>query len=147
MTNPNPTNPTLKCGHIGPDWNGEGDCITCARDRILGTKQDSDTNVVISKQELREYLKSKGWLWHESHVITNDCMDELEVHMQQMLSDTVNKVLDEVESNVTLMKTTSLPTNSMSVEAANEMGKMAYIPLSAIEKVRKSFKFTKNDIK
>lgn len=98
--NPNPTNPTLKCGHTGPDWNGEGDCIICARDRILGTKQDSDTNVVISKQELREYLKSKGWLWHESHVITNDCMDELEVHMQQMLSDTVNKVLDELDTDI-----------------------------------------------
>ena len=33
---------TLKCGHNGPDWNGEGDCITCARDKVLGTKQYED---------------------------------------------------------------------------------------------------------
>lgn len=25
-----------KCGHEGVDWNGEGDCITCARDKVLG---------------------------------------------------------------------------------------------------------------
>ena len=129
MNNPNPTNPTLKCGHIGPDWNGEGDCIICARDRILGTKQDSDTNVVISKQELREYLKSKGWLWHESHVITNDCMDELEVHMQQMLSDTVNKVLDELESE--------RDSHNSDAGCSDEVG---YVPLSAIEQVRKEWK-------
>ena len=50
------------------------------------------------KQELREYLKSNGLLWHESHVITDDCMDELEAHVEQLLSDTVNKVLDELDS-------------------------------------------------
>lgn len=131
MTNPNPTNPTLKCGHIGPDWNGEGDCIICARDRILGTNQDSDTNVVISKQELREYLKSKGWLWHESHVITNDCMDELEVHMQQMLSDTVNKVLDELKARKTLTF----------IDGANGEKLLVYtVFVSAIEQVRKEWK-------
>ena len=34
MTQPNQGE--LKCGHTAPDWNGEGDCITCARDRVLG---------------------------------------------------------------------------------------------------------------
>ena len=34
MTQPNQSE--LKCGHTAPDWNGEGDCITCARDRVLG---------------------------------------------------------------------------------------------------------------
>lgn len=26
----------LRCGHTGQNWNGEGDCIKCARDKVLG---------------------------------------------------------------------------------------------------------------
>ena len=33
MTQPNQSE--LKCGHTAPDWNGEGDCITCARNKVL----------------------------------------------------------------------------------------------------------------
>ena len=41
MTQPNQSE--LKCGHTAPDWNGEGDCITCARDKVLGdTTQELD---------------------------------------------------------------------------------------------------------
>ena len=45
MTQPNQSE--LKCGHTAPDWNGEGDCITCARNKVLDdyvamTKQNND---------------------------------------------------------------------------------------------------------
>ena len=42
MTQPNQSE--LKCGHTAPDWNGEGDCITCARNKVL------DDYVAMSKQ-------------------------------------------------------------------------------------------------
>lgn len=38
-TKPAPNTEGLKCGHEGPDWNGEGDCITCARNKVLGEKE------------------------------------------------------------------------------------------------------------
>ena len=48
MTQPNQSE--LKCGHTAPDWNGEGDCITCARDKVLG-----------NQSELRKQLKTYNW--------------------------------------------------------------------------------------
>ena len=66
----------------------------------LVRKKNPNNQKQVRVQGLREYLKSNGLLWHESHVITDDCMDELEAHVEQLISDTVNKVLDWLESTV-----------------------------------------------
>ena len=41
LTQPNQSE--LKCGHTAPDWNGEGDCITCARNKILDEEKTDET--------------------------------------------------------------------------------------------------------
>lgn len=54
MTQPNQGE--LKCGHTAPDWNGEGDCITCARDRVLGAS-DIDRKI----DEILELLSAESF--------------------------------------------------------------------------------------
>lgn len=44
MTQPNQSE--LKCGHTAPDWNGDGDCITCARDKVLGNQSELMKNLI-----------------------------------------------------------------------------------------------------
>ena len=46
---------TPTCGHSGVEWNEHGECITCARDRVLG--EDHDTNVTIPSESMQEWKK------------------------------------------------------------------------------------------
>lgn len=33
--------------------------------------------------DMREWLKNEGWLWHESHVITPECMDDMQTALDK----------------------------------------------------------------
>ena len=54
-----------KCGHTGVDWNGLGDCITCARDKVLnnspapGEQEESNDKETKLKKLERLYGKDK----------------------------------------------------------------------------------------
>jgi len=50
------TSQPLPCGHVGVNWNGLGDCITCARDKVLG----SQTPQQILKQLFLEGVADGG---------------------------------------------------------------------------------------
>jgi len=43
--------PRLKCGHMGIDWDGLGNCITCARDKFKGNE-----SVRFKEDEIRSVL-------------------------------------------------------------------------------------------
>jgi len=40
---PSNENEALACGHIAPDWDGNGNCITCTRNTVLGENEDIDS--------------------------------------------------------------------------------------------------------
>ena len=59
-----PDNTELKCGHTGPDWNDEGDCITCARNKVLGgntldERLDDIVSCVYSSGKMSEWKLSE----------------------------------------------------------------------------------------
>lgn len=39
---------TLNCGHSGPDWDGNGNCIKCARDKVLGKSRQEEAYEFVS---------------------------------------------------------------------------------------------------
>ena len=47
---------------------------------------------------LRAWLKGNGWLWHESHVVTPDCLDEMQDAIQSIIRTEKLKLLDRLES-------------------------------------------------
>lgn len=130
-------NTPLKCGHIGPDWDSKGNCITCARDKILGTTPN--TNPVgygtysTGKQELREKIEKIQRYYmggFDSHV--KESSDRIE----QILSDTVNKVLNELAGKAVNAQTYAQENGSQYGTSHN----FRAVPLSAIEQVRKDWK-------
>jgi len=49
---------------------------------------------------LRAWLKGNGWLWHESHVVTPDCLDEMQDAIQSIIRTEKLKLLAEVSERV-----------------------------------------------
>ena len=49
---------------------------------------------------LRAWLKGNGWLWHESHVVTPDCLDEMQDAIQSIIRTEKLKLLAEVRERV-----------------------------------------------
>ncbi len=37
--------------------------------------------------DIRKWLKDTGWLWHESSVITPECMDDLQAYIAQQVKE------------------------------------------------------------
>lgn len=51
----NPKQEPLKCGHPGVDWNDEGDCIRCARNKLLGDpKQVKPDSLNIQREDVKQ---------------------------------------------------------------------------------------------
>ena len=46
----------LKCGHTAPDWNGKGDCITCARKKLFNYHSQLDEAI----QKFAAYARGEG---------------------------------------------------------------------------------------
>jgi len=49
---------------------------------------------------LRAWLKGNGWLWHESHVVTPDCLDEMQDAIQSIIRTEKLELLAEVSERV-----------------------------------------------
>lgn len=43
------TDNTQVCRHEGTNWNGEGDCITCARDKVLGDNTQAELRGLVNE--------------------------------------------------------------------------------------------------
>ena len=42
-------------------------------------------NQTVEEGFVRKWLRENGWLWHESHVITPECMDDLEAAINRLI--------------------------------------------------------------
>ena len=49
---------------------------------------------------VQRWLKENGWLWHESHVITPECMDELESAINAYIVSVLEGIEKEDDGSV-----------------------------------------------
>lgn len=47
--------------------------------------------------DIRKWLKDTGWLWHESSVITPECMDDLQAYIAQQVKEAKINELEGVK--------------------------------------------------
>lgn len=50
--------------------------------------------------DLRTWLKESGWLWHESHIVTPECLNDMQAAIQSAIRTEKLKLLAEVRERV-----------------------------------------------
>lgn len=49
---------------------------------------------------LRNYIFDRGWLWHESHVVTPELMLELEKHVEAVIATALKQKLEALKGEL-----------------------------------------------
>ncbi len=80
-----------QCGHIGIDWDGKGNCIKCARDKVLG---------VDTKQQIEEILDYAETFYNDSRweerERLNPTYTELEGKIDRLVTEARLEELDRL---------------------------------------------------
>ncbi len=82
---PKPTDTNVASTMDGQFNNGKLPSSTSSQEFSQATKLAAPPVQGDDWFDVRAWLKNTGWLWHESHVITSECMEDLQAAIQSQL--------------------------------------------------------------